>query len=415
MDLNAPHPDNQPGVLTEAIGSLLTYCRDNGWAGYDPYDALNSRFFARTPLARFRLGRLALTQGLKRCPINLRPLLRVPREQNPKGIALFTSAVIRLCHFGLCGSEQAMALADRLLELRSPGIKVCCWGYNFDWQTRKYLVPRWTPNIICTSFAGNALLDAYEAFERPCYRAAAEEAGRFILEGLNRSTDGEDQCLSYTPLDRARVHNANLLGAAFLARLHGYTEREDLRSTALACARFSVKRQGKDGAWFYGEDATQRWIDSFHTGYNLCALEMLRRRFPQETWLVKAIENGFRYFMENFFTPDPIVKYYHDRVYPVDAHAIAQALVTLTELRRYSPQAVPLAQGVAHWALANMRGPTGYFYFQRQPYYTIRTPYMRWAQAWMLLGMTRLLAALACDGPSPAVLPKEPIYARTTH
>jgi hypothetical protein len=33
----------------------------------------------------------------------------------------------------------------------------------------------------------------------------------------------------------------------------------------------------------------------------------------------------------------------------------------------------------------------GYFYYQIQPYYKNKIPYMRWSQAWMLLALATLL------------------------
>src|SRR5438309_8079350 len=68
---------------------LLAYCEANDWAGYDPYDALNSRVFTALPFLNSRLPRLVLTQALKRSPINIRRLLLIPKTQNPKAIALF--------------------------------------------------------------------------------------------------------------------------------------------------------------------------------------------------------------------------------------------------------------------------------------------------------------------------------------
>ena len=38
-----------------------------------------------------------------------------------------------------------------------------------------------------------------------------------------------------------------------------------------------------------------------------------------------------------------------------------------------------------------MRSPKGYFYFQKRPRLTVRTPFMRWSQAWMLLALATLL------------------------
>src|SRR5205823_1920714 len=80
--------------LITAHRDLWRYCRAQGFAGYDPYDALNSRFFQATPLKNSRAARLAWTQLHKRSPINLRSQLRIPRERNAKGVALFAPAAL---------------------------------------------------------------------------------------------------------------------------------------------------------------------------------------------------------------------------------------------------------------------------------------------------------------------------------
>jgi len=74
------------------ILKLLAYCRANDWAGYDPYDALNSRLFEALPFLDSRFPRLVLTQALKRSPVNFRRLLLIPKAENPKAIGLFLSA-----------------------------------------------------------------------------------------------------------------------------------------------------------------------------------------------------------------------------------------------------------------------------------------------------------------------------------
>ena len=79
-----------------AILKLVAYCRANDWAGYDPYDALNSPIFRALPFLDHRLPRLVFTQALKRSPVNFRGMLHIPKTQNPKGIALFLSAFVTL-------------------------------------------------------------------------------------------------------------------------------------------------------------------------------------------------------------------------------------------------------------------------------------------------------------------------------
>ena len=135
------HSDPMPDAAT-AARKLFAYCRENNWAGYDPYDALNSRIFMALPALDSRIPRLVLTQLLKRSPVNIRGLLQVSKTQNPKGIALFLAALLKAPE--LCAGESEdliAALAERLVALRSPGTRYWCWGYSFPWQTRTIIVP----------------------------------------------------------------------------------------------------------------------------------------------------------------------------------------------------------------------------------------------------------------------------------
>ncbi len=370
---------------------LLAYCRANDWAGYDPYDALNSRVFKALPFLNFRLARLALTQGVKRCPINLRPLLLVPKTPNPKGIALFLSSLVRLSKSGLVdGRDSIGRMADKLLALGSPGQPYSCWGYNFDWQQRTELVPKGSPNIICSTYAANALLDAYEQSPEPFWLNAAVSAAEFILNDLFWREGGSKACFNYTLVGRDEVHNANLLGAAFLCRVGRITGEKKYIETALDAARYSVGRQQADGAWDYGEAPSQRWIDNFHTGFNLGALRRISE-FGQTKEFESSIRLGFDFYKAHFFREDGAPRYYHDSTYPIDIHSAAQSIITLTEFADSGNDNLDLAYAVLGWALKNMWDRRGFFYFQKHPHFTIRTSFMRWSQAWMLLALATLL------------------------
>ncbi len=394
--------------LDTAIGELLGYCRAQNWVGYDPFDGLNSRLFQATPLRRSAFARLALIQGVKRSPINFRPLLRIAGQENPKGLAIFASAAVKLSRLGLAEQTMAQTMIDRLLRLRSPGFETLCWGYPFDWQNRHFMLPRHHPNIICSTFGGQALLDVFEHDHDTACLEAANSVTQFVLTKLNRTADGDRFCFSYTPLDSGQVHNANLLGAAFLARVWQHTHAEALEREALRAARFSVDRQRPDGSWVYGEAATQQWIDGFHTGYNLVALKRLHAAYGLP-WLKASLDRGVRYYRDHFFAGGGIAKYYDDRIYPLDIHSTAQGIITLVELAGTVPDAIPLAETLLDWANSKMRSSAGYYYYQKHRYWTIRIPYMRWAQAWMLLAMAYLAEAKAkadrdpsavCSGPS---------------
>lgn len=386
--------DDRLGAAKEIALKLLSYCRANDWAGYDPYDALNSRIFQALPFLNFKLARLMLTQANKRSPINLRPLLLVPKSHNPKGLALFLVSLLKLRRAGLVEDDGTVGrMADRILALRSENTPYTCWGYNFAWQTRFELVPRGLPNIICTTFAGNALLDLHASSREARYLEATVSAANFILDVLYWKPSASDSCFSYTPLWRAQVHNANLLGAAFLYRVGQASGEKRFLEPALEAARFSVKHQYDDGSWDYGESdsPSQRWKDNFHTGYNLCALRDLGWHADTKEF-EPAVRLGFQFYREHFFSEDGAPKYYHNATYPIDVHSVAQSVITLLALRDLGEANVELARSVLAWSISNMWDERrSYFYCQKHPRYTVKIPYMRWAQAWMLLALATLL------------------------
>lgn len=372
---------------------LLEYCRLNEWSGYDPYDALNSRVLRVMPFLNFKMARLLLTQAVKRSPINLRPLLLVPKSPNPKGIALFLSSIIKLTKIGVINNGQEIrALAEMVLALRSPGERYWCWGYNFDWQTRREFVPRGSPNIICTTFAANALLDAYEQSLDSSWLEAAVSAADFILDVLYWRESGSEVYFSYTPLRRSEIHNASLLGAAFLCRIGRISGQKRFIEPAINAARFSVSKQHEDGSWDYGESTYLRWVDNFHTGYNLLALKRIKE-YGEIAEFDAAIRRGHEFYIAHFFGEDGAPRYFHNATYPLDIHSASQSIITLVELREFAEGNLQLAWSVLGWAIAKMWDPRGFFYFQRYPYYTVRIPYMRWSQAWMLLALSYLVEA----------------------
>ena len=174
---------NREPLLT-VTRQLFNYCRSNDWAGYDPYGALNSGLFKRLPFLDSWLPRLAMTQILKRSPINFRPLLMIPKTQNPKALGLFLAAFLKLDKSGILEDKNLIpSMLQRLIDLRSGNAPMStgnrqpetinfqpstanryfCWGYSFPWQGRSVLAPKGEPNLVCTVFVANALLDYYES------------------------------------------------------------------------------------------------------------------------------------------------------------------------------------------------------------------------------------------------------------
>ncbi len=381
--------------LAHAYSRLTAWCRARDFAGYDPFDGLNSQLFQATPFRNSRIARLLWTQFCKRSPINFRALARVQPERNAKGIALFVLAALarHRAHPTRETETEAAELLDYLLAMRLTGFSGAAWGYNFDWQGRAFFAPRGTPTIVPTAFAARALCEAAEGLDNQEYLPLARSVCDFILNDLNRTADtGDEVCFSYSPLDHTRVFNASLLAGETLAHVGKLCGEPSLCDWAVRATRYVVRRQRADGSWAYGADGYQSWADNFHTAFILTSLsriiescEAAREEFEP------ALLRGLEFWQERFFLSNGWPKYFPDRLYPADAHSAGAAIVALVELRGRFAGAVPLADQITSWALDNLWNPSGYFYYQRRRWYTVRIPYTRWSEAWMAYALARLI------------------------
>jgi hypothetical protein len=394
--LSAPYKSDSE--VERACLSLAAWCRERDYAGSDPFDALNSRLFQATPLNNSRLARLAWTQLFKRSPINLRRLARVPAEKNSKGTALF--ALAQLSRWRATkqqrAADEARSLLDDLLAARIENVSGAAWGYNFDWQGRAFFAPRGAPTIVPTAFAARALAEAALDFQDEQYLRVARSACDFILRDLERTVETPSEiCWSYSMLDRTRVFNASLLAAETLATVGSLTGERELTEQAIRGARYVANRQRADGSWAYGAADFQSWADNFHTAFVLTSLaRIMNVNSEARSEFQTATERGLAFWRASFFEADGWPKYFHDRLYPADAHSAGAAIVALVELRPLDATTLELAERVTLWAIRSLRDERGFFYYQRRRFHTVRTPYMRWSQAWMLYALARLLEGM---------------------
>ncbi|HEY3582425.1 MAG TPA: hypothetical protein VGK82_17855, partial [Pyrinomonadaceae bacterium] len=243
-----------------------------------------------------------------------------------------------------------------------------------------------------TAFATRALIEATHAFKDDEYLSTARSVCDFILRDLPRTVDTEKElCFSYAPNSNTRIFNASLLAAEVLACTGQLIDDAALCREAERATRYVINQQQSDGSWTYGTEPNQAWIDSFHTAYILFSLKRINAACSLGEEFQRALKRGLSYWKETFFLADGWPKYYHDDAYPADAHAAASAIVTLLECRDLDETSTTTAQQIASWTISNLRDNHGYFYYQRRRFYTVRKPYMRWTQAWMLYALARLL------------------------
>jgi len=369
---------------SEIASNILRGARVDEFAGYDPFDGLNSRLFVFLPMLKHGIFGLAWIQFFKRAPVNLRPLLGVPKKRNPKGIALFVMGLLedyQRYKDEACLS-QAIDLGDWLLAQQSEPDqwRHSCWGYHFDWKARAFFVPKGKPNVITTVYVAQALFALAKLTGNDKYRDPALDAAHFMVDSLYTEADG--RCFfAYVPGETAFVHNASLWAAAWVAVVAAETGNDVYRLLALNVARQSVAEQGDDGSWVYGARHHHQFMDGFHTGYNLEALHLLRSALGSSEF-DEAIARGLVCYKQHLFEADGTAKYYHNDSYPLDMHSVSQALLTLLKVGNGDSD-LQLAGKILNRAVETLyMHDKQRFVYQKHRYLTNRVNYLRWTQAW---------------------------------
>jgi len=384
-------------LVENSLGKLYFYCKRQNWAGYDPYDALNSPYFMHLSN---KWTRIAAIQILRRLPINLRYFLKIKKSYNPKAIALFIRALIKLSSIIRLDDykNELYKMSDILLDMKSQEISTSeriAWGYSFGWQSRAFYCKPFSPNI------QSAIMSAHAFYELSNGKFFSESINRkfenicivanlYIIENLLLYEDEEIAVLRYIPGDNTIIINVQAQAAWSLLRAYLLTREKRFLDISLKLLRFVRQKQQRDGSWLYGEAASQKFIDNFHTGFILEALHECR--LINETTIPKeTIKRGYKFYINHFFYKKKLVKYFHNSKYPVDSHAIAQSIITISKLYKYDDLSNLLLGNIINWSIKNFQSEKGYFYYQQWPFLINKIQYMRWSQAWMLYAFASFL------------------------
>ena len=375
--------------VSSSFEKLKSYCEQEDFKGWDPFDGLNSWWIQKTFLGKSRFIRLAWIQFFKRSPVNFRSLAGIEKGYNPKGLGLF---ILGYCNLYKTQPKQEyvnhiIRLSDQVIALQTKGYSGACWGYNFDWQARAFFQPKYAPTVVATSFITEALLEAYSITKNKIYLDTAISATQFVLKDLNRTYDDDkDFTFSYSPLDHTQVYNAGLLGVKLLMRVYKHTGDKDLLDIAKKVVNYVCKKQNPDGSWAYSSLPYHQWIDNFHTGYNLECIKLYETVSGDSSY-ASNLAIGTEYYLKTFFTDSGISKYYNNKTYPVDVQAPGQLVVTLYKAGLLNKN-IMLVEKVLNWTIENMQHKKGFFIYQKRRFFSSKIPYIRWSQASMFYSLS---------------------------
>src|SRR5277367_2204508 len=92
----------------------------------------------------------------------------------------------------------------------------------------------------------------------------AVSACEHILPDLATYVEDDSLCINYISTGRNEIHNANTLGASFLARTYSHARKEAYRTFTQKAMQNTAKHQRANGFGYYGGGANVRRIDNFH-------------------------------------------------------------------------------------------------------------------------------------------------------
>lgn len=376
------------------LKQLHHWCAANEFAGYDPYDTLNSPINFKV---FGKWGPPIAIQVQKRNPYNIRPVLGINKGHNPKGMGLFLKAYSLL--YKKTGDktylEKAVWLFNWLNDNSSKGYSGKCWGYNFDWASPGTYLPAFTPSVVVTSFVVDGIYEYFQITKDEKARQVIADAANYINNDIPVTVLPEGISFSYTHLSKDCCYNASLLAAEVLSK-SDYLNKTDVHSEKVNKAiDFVLSKQKTQGEWLYSFDpakGTERNQIDFHQGFVLVSLANLNMLSPNpRTDVDNAIQKGLIFYRTRQFLDNGRSLWRLPKKWPVDIHNQSQGIITFARLHNFNPEYSEFAKTIAKWTIEHMQDSAGYFYYRKTPLFMNKIPYIRWSQAWMMLALAQLI------------------------
>jgi len=378
--------------VRSSIDQVQGFVESQNYRGYEPFEGLSSWLRPLTFGNLFLMR--CLQQLVRQSPINIRPIMGVKKKESTKGRGYMAWGYLDL-HKATGDAvylEKAEACLDWLDHHKAPKYEKHSWSNHFDFAGRGGIYTKDDPIIVWTSLIGQAYLEAYEQTGNERWLKIAESVCGWLMD-LPREETPTGNCLSYLAHVQSSIHNANMLGAALLARASKPLNQPEYMDVARSAMEYSCTRQLEDGSWWYAEDPRYHWFDNFHTGYNLDSLKCYIDCSGDTTW-EPQLNAGLEFYKAHFFEDTGRPRYYHNRTYPVDSQCAGQAIETLARFSERDPNCLDLACRVARWTIDNMQERDGHFHYRHYPWGKAKTPMLHWSQGVIFKGMTTLLKRL---------------------
>lgn len=310
---------------------------------------------------------------------------------------------------------RAIHFLEVLQETRCRGYEDYCWGYPFDWETRRGTVRESTPLITTVPYVYEAFSEVYamdkDARWLRIRRSIAEHA---LKSYRDFETAPNTASCSYTPTpgDTGGVINASAYRAFLLTRAAFDFSEPRYHEIANRNLNFVLMSQNADGSWYYSTDGERHFVDHFHTCFILKALAKIEE-LTGHPRCRSAIERGLRYYVRNLFDanglPVPFSKPPRLAVYRRELYDYAECVNLAVLLHGRFPDLDSLLPPVLADLLGRWQKPDGSFRTRELFIGWDNVPMHRWAQSQVFRSLCSLLSRnqkeaqnrIACNSLQP--------------
>jgi hypothetical protein len=384
------------GLTGQLLGETLRYGRERDYTGWDYGDGMSSRLLQALPIENKWLN-IAVQETIKRAPVNVRPLFLVEQRRNYKGTALFTMANLTAHELGLGEvtgvdyEHEARALAEWLVEERTPGYAGFCGAHRHEQQFLDMKGLPAYPDMVSTAYAVRALLAAHDAgldTGEIDYSKTVRSVADFIDEDLEYEEIEEGARMKYVPAWSSEHYtlNAVALGGVTLLEL-GARFGGPHRERGEKLLDYVVSRQRPEGGWMYRDppSASHLSMDSHHNGFIIESLLRHRELTGSERYS-DVLDDALAFYQEDLFESDGAPNWDESNKYPRDIHAAAQGIIVFSRAGEFTA-----AERVIDWLLGTLYAGNGQFHFRQERLYKKRITLMRWCEAWMAYALSTYL------------------------
>jgi hypothetical protein len=252
-----------------------------------------------------------------------------------------------------------------------------------------------------TSFAGHLFLDAHKVFQSVKYLQYADEVALYFVKEHPQTKYKQGLYFHYDPNITSVIYNASACISSFLLRHGNIANKPISLKQGFSGIQFIIHNQNPDGSWYYGRSKKHRYIDGFHTAFNLLSIMQIKNTTSNEQYF-SCLEKGLNFYKTALFQ-----KTGHSKIKPVryvksftpynsniiiksDLRDAALGMILFEKCKNILPEERTNSYMILEWVRKKLSNKTsGTFYPFHSLFGVTKIPYINY-QAWMLLALSTI-------------------------